>query len=119
MTTTIKAYVNVCLCDTEDNTTIYFDLDHDLNREDLDEFVREQGYSDYKSYFADWLDEDDLKDVIEDVENDRFYSVEICIIVDCKDEKALKEFIAHKYQNEAIEGFLKQLEDAPIDNVEC
>ena len=36
MTIEIKAYVNVCLCDTEDDTTIYFDLDHDVTREDLD-----------------------------------------------------------------------------------
>lgn len=119
MTITLKAWINASVCDTEDDTTICFDLEHYLNREDLDEFVKEQGYSDYKSYFADWVDEDDLKDVIEDVENDRFYSVELYIIVDCKDEKALKEFIAHKYQNEAIEGFLKQLEDAPITSVEC
>lgn len=120
MTIEINAYINVSLCKTEDETTICFELDHDLTREDLDEFVKEQGYSDYKSYFAFWIDdEDDLKGVIEDVENDRFYSVELYIIVDCKDEKALKKFIAYKYQNEAIAGFLKELEDIPSISVEC
>lgn len=120
MTVTLKTYINVSVCDTEDETTTYFDLDHDLTREDLDEFVKEQGYSDYKSYFAFWIDdEDDLKGVIEDVENEQFYSVELYIIVDCKDEKALKKFIAYKYQNEAVAAFLKQLEDAPITRVEC
>lgn len=120
MTVTLKTYINVSVCDTEDETTTYFDLDHDLTREDLDEFVKEQGYSDYKSYFAFWIDdEDDLKGVIEDVENEQFYSVELYIIVDCKDEKALKKFIAYKYQNEAVAAFLKQLEDTTITRVEC
>ena len=119
MTIEIKAYVNVCLCDTEDDTTIYFDLDHDVTREDLDEFVKDRGYSNYKSYFADYItDEDDLKDAIEYVENDQL-PIEDIISLYCEDGKTFKEFIASKYQNEAVEGFLKQLEDAPIDSVEC
>ena len=89
MTIEIKAYVNVCLCDTEDDTTIYFDLDHDVTREDLDEFVKDRGYSDYKSYFADYItDEDDLKDAIEDLENDQL-SIEDIIDIYCEDKKAL------------------------------
>ena len=119
MTITLKTYINASVCDTEDDTTICFDLEHDVNREDLDEFVREQGYSDYKSYFADYItDEDDLKDAIKDVENDGL-SIEDIIDIYCEDEKALKRFITSKYQNEAIEGFLKQLEDIPLISVEC
>ena len=119
MTITLKAWINVSVCDTEDDTTTYFELGHDVNREDLDEFVKDQGYSDYKSYFADYIsDEDDLKDAIEDLENDQL-PIEDIINIYCEDEKALKEFIAYKYQNKAIEGFLKQLEEAPLISVEC
>ena len=119
MTITLKTYINASVCDTEDDTTICFDLDHDVTREDLDEFVKDRGYSDYKSYFADYItDEDDLKDAIEYVENDQL-SIEDIISLYCEDGKAFKEFIASKYQNEAVEGFLKQLEDIPLISVEC
>ena len=119
MTIEINAYINVSLCKTEDETTICFDLEHDVTREDLDEFVKDQGYSNYKSYFSDYIrDEDDLKDAIEDLENDRL-PIEDIINIYCEDEKALKKFIAYKYQNEAIAGFLKELEDIPSISVEC
>ena len=119
MTIIFQTRINVTACDTEDGTIICFKLEHDVTREDLDEFVKDQGYSDYKSYFADYItDEDDLKDAIEYVENDQL-PIEDIISIYCEDGKAFKEFIASKYQNKAVEGFLKQLEDAPIDNVEC
>ena len=119
MTIIFQTRINVTACDTEDGTIICFKLEHDVTREDLDEFVKDQGYSDYKSYFSDYIsDEDDLKDAIEDLENDRL-PIEDIINIYCEDEKALKKFIAYKYQNEAIAGFLKELEDIPLISVEC
>ena len=119
MTIIFQTRINVTACDTEDGTIICFKLEHDVTREDLDEFVRDQGYSGYKSYFSDYIsDEDDLKDAIEDLENDRL-PIEDIINIYCEDEKALKKFIAYKYQNEAIAGFLKELEDIPLISVEC
>lgn len=119
MTIIFQTHINVTACDTEDETTICFDLEHDVTREDLDEFVKDQGYSDYKSYFADYIRyEDDLKDAIEDLENDQL-SIEDIIDIYCEDKKALKKFIAYKYQNEAVKAFLEQLEDAPLISVEC
>lgn len=91
------------------NEKIAVEIEHRLTREDLDEFVREQGYDNYKSYFSAYInDEDILNDVYEDIKNNRMHDPEYYIMMECN-SKALQKFILKKYQSKITQDFMEML----------
>ena len=95
---------------------ISISAEHELTREDLDEFVHEQGYEDYKSYFKAYIDDEkELKDIIEYVEKNAIFLVAGEIEFDCRDKKALQDFLIHKYQYELLANFMKEINDRCAD----
>lgn len=105
----------------KDCDKISINAEHDPTREDLDEFVREQGYDNYKSYFETYIDDEEvLETVIKHVENGDIFLVESEIEIDCRDGKAFRNFLLHKYQNELLANFMKEINDRCADfNVEA
>lgn len=95
---------------SEDSDKISVEIDHDLTTEDLNEFVREQGYTDYKSYFSDYItDSDELNDVLETIANGTPYLIETEIDIECHDKQALEKFLLKKYQKQITQEFLSKL----------
>lgn len=100
----------------KDCDKISISAEHEPTKEDLDEFVREQGYEDYKSYFKAYIDdEEELKTVIEHVEKGDIFLVESEIEIDCRDGKAFQNFLLHKYQHELLANFMKEINDRCAD----
>ena len=101
---------------SEDSEKIFVEIEHDLTREDLNEFVREQGFSDYKSYFSHYItDSDDLNEVLNDIEKN--ICIETDIKIYCDNLPELQNFIQRKYQNEILRALLKKIktEDYSLD----
>ena len=105
----------------KDCDKISISAEHDPTREDLDEFVREQGYDNYKSYFETYIDDEEvLETVIKHVENGDIFLVESEIEIDCRDGKAFQNFLLHKYQHQLLSNFMKEINDRCADfNVEA
>ena len=100
----------------KDSDKISISAEHEPTREDLDEFVREQGYEDYKSYFKTYIDdEEELKTVIGYVEKGDVFLVESEIEIDCKDGKAFQNFLIRKYRSELLANFMKEIHDRCAD----
>lgn len=95
---------------SENNTKIAIIVVHRLTREDLDDFVREQGYDNYESYFSTYIKyEDVLNDIYENIKDNCIWAVEPYIQIDCDDAKALKKFILKKYQATILQNFMDLL----------
>lgn len=108
-------------CNAKDSDKISITAEHEPTREDLDEFVREQGYEDYKSYFKAYIDdEEEIDTIINYVERGDVFLVESEIEIDCKDGKAFQDFLLNKYQHELLANFMKEINDRCADfNVEA
>lgn len=121
MELTLTIWLTAELADAKTDDKISISAEHDPTREDLDEFVREQGYEDYKSYFKTYIDdEEDLKTVIENVEKGDIFLVESEIEIDCRDGKSFQNFLINKYQNELLANFMKEISDRYADlNIEA
>lgn len=121
MELTLTIWLTAELADSKTDDKISISAEHEPTREDLDEFVREQGYEDYKSYFKAYIDdEEELKTIIEHVEQGDIFLVESEIKIDCKDGKAFQNFLLHKYQNELLANFMKEINDRCADlNIEA
>lgn len=118
MTITYTTMLVAQICNSNDYIQTYFNFDHELTKKDLEEFVQWKGYSDYKSYFKDYIeDEDQLSETLEDADKDSFL-VENDIIVYCEDEESLRDFITEKYREKALKAFLNQLEELPLISID-
>ena len=101
---------------SEDSEKIFVEIEHDLTREDLNEFACEQGFSDYKSYFSHYItDSDDLNEALNDIEKN--ICIETDIKIYCDNLPELQNFIQRKYQNEILRALLKKIktEDYSLD----
>ena len=108
-------------CNAKDYDKIAITAEHYPTREDLDEFVHEQGYADYKAYFKAYVeDEEELETIINYVEKGDIFLVESEIDIDCKDKKAFQDFLVSKYQHQLLANFMKEINDRCADfNVEA
>lgn len=121
MELTLTIWLTAELADAKTDDKISINAEHEPTKEDLDEFVREQGYEDYKSYFKTYIDdEEELETVIKHVENDDIFLVESEIEIDCRDGKAFQNFLLRKYQHQLLANFMKEINDRCADfNVEA
>lgn len=116
MKLTLTIWLTAELADSKTDDKICITADHDLTKEDLEEFVQLQGYTNYKAYFKDYIDEEDLlNDIINYVEQGKAYLIETEIDVCCKDKANLHGFLLHKYQNELLANFMKEINDRCAD----
>lgn len=121
MELTLTIWLVAELEDAKDDGRVCITANHDLTKEDLEEFVQLQGYTDYKAYFRDHVDEEDLlSDIIGYVEQGKTYLVETEIDVCCGDKDSLHGFLLRKYQGELLADFMKKINDRCADfNVEA
>lgn len=109
-------YLTVKTLDSKDYAKIAIEVDHDLTLEDLEEFVKEEGYDSIESYFKQWIDDEDcLNDTLNDVQNNKLFLVETAIIVYCRDEKSLCNFLTQKYQKQALQAYLEKQESTYLE----
>ena len=103
-------------CTAKDSDKISITAEHNSTEEDLNEFAKEQGYKDYKAYLQDYVDDDEeLGRLFDHVDKGDAFLVETTIEIDCKDGKAYQNFLSHKYQQELIENFMKEITDRCAD----
>lgn len=104
--------------DLKDEEKISISVEHTLTLEDLNEFVKEQDYHNYKEYFYDKIgldDEDTIKESIIYIENGRVDWVTDTISFDCGDKKELENFISNKYQGKILREFLEKNINSSVD----
>lgn len=97
--------------ETNDHSKIAIEVEKEPTREDLEEFVKEQGYKDSKDYFETYIgdDKEELKIVLGYVKQGDIYLVESHIDVYCKDKEAFQRFLINKYQQQLVSAFLEKI----------
>ena len=109
-------WLTVETLDSKDSAKIAVQFDHDLTLEDLQEFVKNQGYSSVDAYFKQWIDdEEELEDVLKSVKDNNVFLIESAIDIYCNDKKPLCEFLTKKYQRKALEVYLEKQEAMYLD----
>ena len=97
--------------EASEHSKISIEVEKQPTREDLEEFVKEQGYKDSKDYFKTYIDDDkeELKIVLAYVEKGDIYLVESHIDVYCKDKEAFQKFLLNKYQQQLVSAFVEKI----------
>ena len=93
-------------------------VDYNLTKEDLEEFVKEQGFSNSTDYFMEYIDEGSEKEnkkyfneFIKPYLEEKCYMLESEIDVTCKDEKSLENFLIEKYEDKFNDLLLKKIDE--------
>ena len=94
-----------------DNSKISIEVEKEPTKEDLEEFVKEQGYENSTEYFEDYIgdDKEELKLVLGYVKQGDIYLVESHIDVYCNDREAFKKFLLNKYQQQLVSAFVEKI----------
>lgn len=121
LTLTIWLTAELGGCEAIIDSKIAITAEHNLTKEDLDEFVHEQCYADYKAYFEECIDDQEYLDTIfEYVESGKVYLVEREIETECHDKARLQSFLLNKYQEKLLANFMKEIRKRCADfNVEA
>lgn len=102
--------------DAKDEGWILISAEHDLTKEDLEEFARFRGCEDYKAYFKARVDEEPLlNDIIDCVEQGNVRVAETEIVACCEDKANLHGFLIRKYRSELLANFMKEIHDRCAD----
>ena len=95
---------------------VLISAEHDLTKEDLEEFARFRGYDDYEAYFKARVDEEPLLNDIIGCAERGDVSVAETEIAACRGEKAnLHEFLIRKHRSELLANFMKEIHDRCAD----
>ena len=97
--------------EVNDHSKISIEVEKQPTREDLEEFVKEQGYENSTEYFENYIgdDKEELRLVLAYVEKGDIYLVESHIDVYCKDKEAFQKFLLNKYQQQLVSAFIEQI----------
>ena len=113
MIITTEIWLTAEIEQSRDSNKITVEFEHDLTRRDLNEFVREKGFDDYKSYFSHHItDNDALSEVLLDIKKGNVFLIESDIKIHCGEFDELKKFILNKYQFQMCQAFLRQIDPA-------
>lgn len=116
-----EVWITVETINSQNCTKLCVSLNHDLTKEDLEEFAESQGYDSVESYFKNYIndDEEELETVLTDYKNDNCLLVESDIEIYCGDKNALENFLHHKYEDEVLSKFCENLSyNEELNNLE-
>ena len=95
---------------------VLISAEHDLTKEDLEEFAQFRGYADCKAYFKAHVDEEPLlNDIIGCAERGDMRAAETEIVACCGDKANLHGFLLRKHRSELLAAFMKEIRDRCAD----
>lgn len=115
-----KVNTTIVVNNTEEREEFYITAEHYLTKKDLEEYSDYLGYSSIQEYLEDNCDlgcEEEIKSMMEYINNDKAYLVEDDIEIYCGkyDYQRLIDFLNENYANEILNQYIKALNDVEFD----
>lgn len=115
-----KINTTISVNKTEEREEFYITADHYLTKQDLEEYSKDLGYISIQEYLEDNCDlgcEEEIKSMMEYINNDKAYLVEDDIEIYCGkyDYQRLIDFLNEKYANEMLSQYITALNDVEFN----